>query len=240
MTTRRYVIDSINSDTGVVQTDCQESNTVSVDIRGTFTGLLQFEASMNGDDWFSVAMIPTAAGSQTSTITSTNTTGTWLGNVVSAIKFRVRASSWSSGTATLQIRVSDTSSPYVFLSGVTTTVLTPSTVVGGFPSSHHLISSNTTNPTLIKSSAGMVGNITVSNASASNKYFKLYNKTTLPVVGTDVPILTLLVPANQTVVFCPNLGLRLTGFGYALTGGIAVSDTTAVGLNEMSVHIDYV
>lgn len=123
----------------------------------------------------------------------------------------------------------------------TTTVQpTASTSTGGVSTYHHLISAATTNATSVKTSAGSVISIVVTNSSAAIKYFKLYNKSSAPTVGTDTPILTLGVGAGQTVSYIPPVYSRLaTGIAYALTGGIAVADTTAVALNDLSVHISY-
>ena len=118
--------------------------------------------------------------------------------------------------------------------------ITPSSTVGA-SAFHHLISTASTNATSVKSSAGTINDITLSNAGASVRYFKLYNKASAPTVGTDTPVRTVLIPPNATVnITGAPAGLRLsTGIAFAITGGIAVADATAVGLSEVAVGMSY-
>jgi hypothetical protein len=121
-----------------------------------------------------------------------------------------------------------------------TASLTPSTSFGA-STLHHLISAATTNATSVKTSVAYVNDITLSNVSASMRYFKLYNKASAPTVGTDVPVRVVAIPPNSTVSLGLGIyGIRLTtGLAYAITGGIANADTTAVGANEILVGISY-
>ena len=74
------------------------------------------------------------------------------------------------------------------------------------------------------------------------RYVKLYNKASAPTVGTDVPVLTIPVPAGGPV----NLpfgatGHRFaTGIALAITANAADSDTTAVGASEVKVATAYI
>ena len=136
--------------------------------------------------------------------------------------------------ANLNMQVSNT--PTVTL---TSTRITPN-AANGHSTTHHLISAATTNATLVKNSAGAIGLIQISNNSASPRFFKLYNLTTAPTVGTSTPIMTVLVGAGQTVFVAGNSPIRCgTGISYAITGGMPVADTTAIGLNEVSVSMFY-
>jgi hypothetical protein len=110
----------------------------------------------------------------------------------------------------------------------------------GGSTASHTMSAASTNANSLKASAGMVYGLSISNANASARYFKLYNKASSPTVGTDTPILTLQVPGNGTVIRAYPVGLVLgTGIAWACTGGIADSDTTAIGANDCSIDIDY-
>lgn len=119
--------------------------------------------------------------------------------------------------------------------------LVPSTTAGGASTLHHLISAATTNATSVKASAGMLNNCIVSNNGAAVAYIKLYNKASAPTVGTDIPVLTALVPVNGTISL--ELGAYAerftTGIAYAITGGMAVADVTAVAANQVAVHMSY-
>lgn len=118
-----------------------------------------------------------------------------------------------------------------------TPAVTPAT-----PTAYNLSSAATTNATAVKASAGTVYGITVSNANAAARYLKLYNKATAPTVGTDIPILTVPIPATGLAsVNFGALGHRLaTGIGIALTTGMAYTDTAAVALNEIEVTMAYI
>lgn len=111
----------------------------------------------------------------------------------------------------------------------------------GASTTHHLIAAAGTNATSVKTSAGNINTIVLSNASAAARYFKLCNLASLPTPGTTTPIMTVLVPAGQTVtVDCGPFGIRCSaGIAYHLTTGIAVADTGALGAADMSVAIFY-
>jgi len=129
----------------------------------------------------------------------------------------------------------------VGLSGNNAVTLTPQTGSGAANLHHHAISAASTNATSVKGTAGTVIDIILSNNGASAAYFKLYSKATAPTVGTDTPLTTVLIPPGGTVPVLFPMGKRLgVGFGYAITGGMPVSDTTAVAANQVSVGISYV
>lgn len=117
---------------------------------------------------------------------------------------------------------------------------TPLATVGA-NTTHHLISAASTNSTLVKATALTINSLVVSNNGAAAAYFKLYSKNTAPTVGTDTPVLTMLIPVNGTVIYdCGPCGWRLAaGTGYGITGGMAIADTAAVALNQVSVHMVY-
>lgn len=104
---------------------------------------------------------------------------------------------------------------------------------------HKLISAASTNLTSVKTSQGRVSGGIVTNASASWRYLKLFNKNSAPVIGTDVPIATVGLPPNSQV----NLGSVFDQYGihfaagiaYAITAGPADADNAAIGANEVVV-----
>lgn len=108
---------------------------------------------------------------------------------------------------------------------------------------HKTISAASTNATSVKNSAGQLYDIEVYNLNASPRYLKLYNKASAPAVGTDVPVRTILIPGNTagggvTRTIPDGLAFSL-GIAFALTTGIADSDTGAVALNEIAVNLGY-
>lgn len=93
-----------------------------------------------------------------------------------------------------------------------------------------VVTAASTNGTSVKTTAGTVYDLTVSNTSAAAVYYKIYNKASAPTVGTDVPVITVPVPANTMLsIEFGRVGKRLTlGVAIAVTGAMAATDTTAV------------
>jgi hypothetical protein len=163
-------------------------------------------------------------------ITGTVTVGSH--DVTNAGTFAVQAA--QSGTWTVQPGNTANTTPWLVNDRPDTT--------GGL-TLHKTISAATTNATNIKASAGQVYSVQVFNTNASPRYLKLYNKASSPTVGTDVPVKTLLIPGNANgagMVLNWDKGLTFTtGIAFALTTGIADTDTGAVAANEIAVNLDY-
>lgn len=109
------------------------------------------------------------------------------------------------------------------------------------PSTTTLTTAGTTNATLVKSSAGNIYELIATNMSATPIYVKVYNKATAPTVGTDIPILTIPVPAYSFVnTEFSKVGLRATlGLGFAITGALADTDATVVTAGS-KIAISYI
>jgi hypothetical protein len=103
-----------------------------------------------------------------------------------------------------------------------------------------VVSAASTNATNVKSAAGQVYGWYLSNLNAAARYVKLYNKATAPTVGTDTPLLTLMVPAGGAANMEFTNGIAFgTGIGFATTTGSADSDTGAVALGDVVVNLLY-
>lgn len=111
----------------------------------------------------------------------------------------------------------------------------------GGHSLHRLLSAASTNATSIKASAGKLYGIIASNIGVAPAYVKFYNKASSPTVGSDTPVMTIMVPANQGGIARELLiGVPFgVGLAMAVTGGAADADTTAVAANEVIVHTLY-
>lgn len=104
-----------------------------------------------------------------------------------------------------------------------------------------LTSAATTNATSVKASAGTLFYIVASNLNAAVRYLKFYNKASAPTVGTDAVVwkVALKVSTDPIVIVMP-AGLKFTtGIAFALTTGIADTDTGAVAANELIVNLGY-
>lgn len=122
--------------------------------------------------------------------------------------------------------------------------LSVTTGAGTAATPHKKVSAASTNATSLKASAGTLYGVQGFNTNASPRYLKFYNKASAPTVGTDTPVKVIMLPGNTSgsgaVVDFPVGVAFSTGIAYAITGGIADSDATAVGANDCVVSIDYI
>jgi hypothetical protein len=102
--------------------------------------------------------------------------------------------------------------------------------VTGFPQGggavpKHYLSAASTNATLVRNSPTSLHGIVAMNTGASAIFLKLFDKSSLPVPGTDTPVMTVPLPVNVPV-FLPAAAAFLNGLGFAITGAIGDLDTT--------------
>lgn len=98
-----------------------------------------------------------------------------------------------------------------------------------------------TNATSVKATPGVIWTVVASNTSAvAAKFCKFFNKASAPTVGTDIPILVVLVPASSTVTVPVTAGLQCTaGIGLTITGLEADTDVTAVAAGDIHLTLAY-
>lgn len=104
----------------------------------------------------------------------------------------------------------------------------PTGMIGATAASRIPSAAASTNPTVAKASAGRVYAINGLNAKAAVVYLKFYNKATTPTVGTDVPVVTLAIPASAPFSFYLDGFVFSTGIAYGLTTDAADAGTTAL------------
>ena len=101
-------------------------------------------------------------------------------------------------------------------------------------------SASSTNATSVKGSAGRLYSVRLFNSATSARYVKFYDKATSPTVGTDTPLFILPLPAgggySEPFDFPVSFA---SGIAYAITGGIADNDTTAVTAADVNGFIQY-
>lgn len=251
-------VGNVTSATSTVVVNTERFSNLMIHCAGTFAGAnCTFEGSLNstnGTDgnWFAVQAIRSNANTieTTTGVLGAAPAYAWELSVNALKYFRIRATAWTSGTqvwtlipgtyATEPIpgaQVSGTQPVSGSLTSAGTTTNTPAT-----PSPSNINSAANTNATVVKSSAGTLYNIGASNTGAAAAFIKLYNKATAPTVGTDVPVLTLVVPAGGNVDFdLGPMGHRFsTGIGMAITNLAADSDTTAIAASQVKVLTSYI
>jgi hypothetical protein len=110
---------------------------------------------------------------------------------------------------------------------------------------HFKSSANSTNATSVKNSSGAIFNMIIHNThsgggSGSAIAFRLYDKATAPVVGTDVPMVVIHVSANSSKEINFTSGITFTnGIAYSITDGDALLDATVVTADGVQVYIGY-
>ncbi len=93
-----------SSPTANVAIDSQSSGTVMIYISGSWSGTLQFEGSPDGTNWVGARAFPKPSNAVSQYSTTAN--GVWVFSTAGANMFRVRASAWSTGTATIHLEAS--------------------------------------------------------------------------------------------------------------------------------------
>lgn len=119
----------------------------------------------------------------------------------------------------------------------------PNTTGTNGTSAYKLISLATTNANSIKVSGGNLYSIIAIGLTSTVRYLKLYNKASAPTVGTDVPLMTIPIPANTQgagVALPFSMGVNFPlGIAIAITSGAADNDTGAVGAGDVIVNLTY-
>jgi hypothetical protein len=109
---------------------------------------------------------------------------------------------------------------------------------------HFKSSTASTNATLVRGSAGSVFNIIVHNThggAGSSITLRFYDKATVPVVGTDVPMIIIHVGANTSKELNFTSGITFkNGIAYSITAGDSLLDATTVDADGVQVYIGYI
>ncbi len=101
-------------------------------------------------------------------------------------------------------------------------------------------SASGTNATSVKTTSGSIYDMDLGNNGTTDVWFKIYNKASAPTVGTDTPIWSVYVPKGTARSYTSDYPIGFSsGLAYAITGGAADSDTTAVAANQLTGVLNY-
>lgn len=136
---------------------------------------------------------------------------------------------------------------YMYYQNVSPTTAGGATVVDNASSSPtgalsavKVISAASTNATNVKASAGRLYGAQFCNTNAAYRYVKFYNLATAPTVGTSVPVSILGIPPGGRASVSNAQGIGCSaGIAYAITSGMADTDTGAVSANDVAGSILY-
>lgn len=119
-----------------------------------------------------------------------------------------------------------------------------STSSNGAATPHRKISTADTNLVTIKATAGKLVGGVIGNTTTTWKYVKFYNKATIPVLATDLPLFVVPVAPNSNedlAAIFDQYGIVFgSGIGYAITGAPQDNDTTAVAVGDIVMSLMYV
>jgi len=228
--------------------------TLQLVLSGVTTGAFKFQASCDSTDGTNGNWVD-LYGSRSDSATVEKATGnlstspaySWDLSVANYSFIKITATGGTFGTATFVcVKFEDASEtmPTVQIAGTSTVSIsgTPAvTATPATPTTYSLNSAATTNAVSVKAAAGTLLLASISNQNAAVRVLKVYNMASAPTVGTDIPVLSFIMPASSTQVFgFGALGQRFsTGIAIATTTGVADSVTTAVAVGDLKINLSY-
>lgn len=238
---------------GTVSGDVSRASNVMMFCTGTFAGVnVSFEGSLEATgetNWFGIQAVRSNANTiDTATgVLAAQPVYAWELSVNGLARVRVRCTARTSGTQSWRFKLGTYATEPIPAAQISGTQPISGSVTANqgtmvTPTASNISSAATTNATAVKTSAGTLYSVAASNTGAAAAFVKLYNKASAPTVGTDVPVLTIPIPAGGTVnIPFGTTGHRFaTGIGLAITGAAADSDTTAVAAAQVKVLTAYI
>lgn len=209
---------------------------LSFQLAGTWVGTVIFEGSNNNTTFYPIATTDPSGNATGQTTASDNR----IVKVPVLTKYiRARVSAYTSGaiSATVYGYVDENSSGLISTLGTMTLSAETTKKIGnvgiegggGTASYHKIISTTGLNSTLVEPNSTKLTILHLVNSVATLRYFKLYNKASAPVVGTDIPFITVALSPNESSTFTlPALvGIDFSiGLSYGITLGVADNNTT--------------
>jgi hypothetical protein len=227
---------SVSSAAVLFTADMLGYESISVQCTSAGTGCtITYETSDDQTTWVStLGCGPDQFSIRAHVKTTTNTTGL----VVfprRARYFRARVSTYGSGTVTVVGSLSKARYPLTMLAAAS---VFPNSNFAGTPGFARIQSAATTNAANVKANPGVLTHYDIGNSGATDAWIKFYNKASAPTVGTDTPVATIYLPKGQRICDDPTGAIGFTtGVAYAITGGAADSDTTAVAANQITGYL---
>lgn len=243
------VTTSINSKSGTATTtgtitgngqtvvvDASGYNSFAVYFSSSIAATFTFEVSPDGTNWYPAYAQTKGAGAiyGYGPLNTFSPIGATVLDVTQsgAYQFRVRTSSYTSGSVNITVVASDgVGTPYI---GANTILQNGNLTVENKPSlaataNFTLTTAATTNATSHKNALSYLMELTISNPTATAVYVKFFDKASAPTVGTNTPIFIVSVPANsEKQIQFGETGKKFSlGIASASTGAQAALDTTA-------------
>jgi hypothetical protein len=216
--------------------DVSQYKFISLQLTGTWTGTVSFQGSNDGGTFFPIVTSNPSGGQA---IGEDSTTVNRLVKLPTIYKFvRIRVTAYTSGIVEGVAYGHRDENSSGLIAAIGPVTLNPETTkkignVGiestGTPTYQKFISATTTNATAVSNAPAKMTILHLVNTGDGVRFFKLYNKASAPTVGTDVPLITVGIPAVSSSNFTlPALvGIDFSiGISFAITLGAADNDTT--------------
>ena len=217
--------------------DVSQYKFISLQLTGTWVGTVSFQGSNDGGTFFPIVTSNPSGGQA---IGESSTTENRLVKLPTIYKFvRIRVTSYTSGIVegvAYGHRDENSSGLIAAIGPVTLNAETTKKIgnvgiaqSGATVTYQKFISATTTNATAVSSAPANISILHMENSGDGVRYVKLYNKASAPVVGTDVPLITIGIPAVSSSSFTlPALvGIDFSiGISFAITLGAADTDAT--------------
>ena len=242
-------VTAVNDDL-IASLDVANYKFISFQLTGTWVGTVSFQGSNDGGTFYPIVTSNPSGGLANG---ETSTTENRLIKIPTIYKYvRVRATAYTSGIiegVAYGHRDENSSGLIAAIGPVTLNAETTKKIgnVGiaaeGTPSYQKFISATGVNATSVKTSSAKMTILHIVNGAATLRYFKLYDKASAPVVGTDVPLITItLSPAAASSFALPLSGIDFAnGLAFASTLGVADSDSTPYTVTgEVTALIAYI
>jgi hypothetical protein len=221
--------------------DVAQYKFVSFQLSGTWVGTVSFQGSNDGGTFYPIVTSNPSGGLA---IGESSTTVNRLVKVPTLFKYlRIRVTAYSSGIVggiAYGHRDENSSGLIAAIGPVTLQAETTKKIgnvgiaqSGNTTTYQKFISATTTNATEVSSVPANISILHMENSGDGVRYVKLYNKASAPTVGTDVPLITIGIPAVSSSSFTlPALvGIDFSiGISFAITLQAADSDTTPLSV----------
>lgn len=230
-------VSDLNNDL-LASLDVSQYKFISLQLTGNWVGTISFQGSNDGGTFFPIVTSNPSGGLANG---ETSTTVNRLVKVPTVYRFvRIRVTAYTSGIVegvAFGHRDENSSGlisaigPVTLNAETTKKIGNVGIIQGSDPDYEKIISTTTTNATAVSGVPVNVSILHLVNTGDGVRFVKLYNKASAPTVGTDVPLITIGIPAVQNSSFMlPALqGINFSiGLSYAITLGAADSDTTAL------------
>lgn len=215
---------------------------IGIQVSGAFVGTVVFDGSMDGGlTWPAVLNGYTSIGG---TVGALSAAGYCVIPTGGFNAVRARCSAYTSGTININATVNGglvPTSSAVSITGTATTALTFTSSNNTILQVASVIAPATPAGVLIKATFGRVFAIDVGNAGTTDVWLKLANITTAAVPGTTVMTTNIYCPKGQRTVYtAADLGdYYSSGITYYVSGGIGLTDATAITANMVSLNVRY-